>query len=179
MHKRLRILSALSLPLGFAGLLFLLWRGLYLQPDILPSTLIGKPLPAFRLVNLMAPTYPFTEQNLKGQVAILNIWASWCTVCQMEHPLLIEISQRYSIPIYGIAYKDKPAQISAFLQQLGNPFTMLGDDRNGEVSMDLGVYGTPETFIIDKHGKVVYRHVGLLDRTVLEKEILPLVQALQ
>jgi cytochrome c biogenesis protein CcmG/thiol:disulfide interchange protein DsbE len=179
MNKKLKSLAVL-VPLSiFIALLFFLWRGLYLQPEILPSTLIGKPLPAFHLSNLLDPDKPFTERNFKGQVILLNVWASWCSACEMEHAMLMRIKKDYGIPIYGIAYKDDPESTQLFLNTLGNPYTIIGNDSTGDVSMDLGVYGTPETFIVDKKGIIVYRHVGIINEQVWENEFLPLLQSLE
>jgi cytochrome c biogenesis protein CcmG, thiol:disulfide interchange protein DsbE len=176
MNKRLQLFVMLvPIPI-FITVLFFLWRGLALKPEILPSALLGKPVPAFHLTNILAPSYPFTEQSLKGQVTLVNVWASWCYACEMEHPMLMEIKNRYHIPIYGIDYKDDPVKTKTFLSELGNPYTVLGNDSTGDVAMDFGVYGTPETFIVDKQGMIIYRHVGVINRQVWEDELLPVIK---
>lgn len=173
-------LSLFFLPLTiFCVVLFFLWQGLSGQPELLPSPLIGKPVPAFHLTNLLAPAYPLTEQKLKGRVSLLNVWASWCSACEMEHPMLLEIKNNTHIPIYGILYKDEPRTAKAFLAENGNPYTGLGNDDKGEVAMDLGVYGTPETFIVDKQGIIVHRHVGIISQEVWENELLPIIKRLE
>lgn len=163
----------------FGGMFFLLWKSLYHKPEELPSPLIGKPVPAFHLINLYDPAHALTEQNLKGHVALLNVWASWCSACEMEHPLLLEIKKNYPYPIYGINYRDDPQQAKAFLDNMGNPYTAIGEDVTGEVGMDLGVYGTPETFIINKSGNIVYRHVGVITEDSWNTVILPLLKHLE
>ncbi len=178
MNKTWRLLMAVLPVLIFAGVLFFLWRGLSLKPEILPSALLGKPVPRFHLTDLMSPAYPLTEQNFKGQVTLLNVWASWCSSCEMEHAMLMEIKNAKAVAIYGIAYKDNPKNTEHFLALLGNPYSRLGNDESGEVAMEFGVYGTPETFIIDKKGLIVYRHVGVIDRQVWENELLPRIQRL-
>ena len=178
MNRKLQ-LAILSMPLAiFITVLFFLWRGLSLKPDILPSVLVGKAVPHFKLTNVLAPAYPFTEQSFKGKVTLLNVWASWCGACEMEHAMLMEIRNHYQIPIYGIDYKDDLERSKSFLAEKGNPYTMLGNDSTGEVAMDLGVYGTPETFIVDKEGQIAYRHVGVIDQRVWETELLPVIKSL-
>lgn len=179
MAKKFQLFIMLTSIIIFISLLFFLWRGLYMQPEILPSALIGKPTPHFHLNNLLNPTLSFTEQNLKGQVTLLHIWASWCSACEIEHPMLMEIKRKYNIPIYGITYKDNSQHIKHFLETLGNPYIMIGNDKTGEIAMDWGVYGTPETFIINKQGTIVYRQVGALHQQTWEHELLPLIHALQ
>ena len=173
-----RKLLALVPVLIFVAVLFYLWRGLSIIPEVRPSALLGKPAPHFHLQDLMSPAYPLTEQNFKGHVTLLNVWASWCYACELEHPMLMEIKKNYPIQIYGIAYKDEPQKVQSFLREYGNPYTRLGNDSRGEVAMDFGVYGTPETFLIDKKGTIVYRHVGAINQRVWEEELLPLIQRL-
>lgn len=173
-------LTMFLVPLAvFAAVLFLLWRGLELQPEIPPSPLIGKPLPHFHLSNMLAPSYPLTEEKIKGKVSLVNVFASWCSACEMEHPMMMAIMNQYQIPIYGIAYKDTPKNIKAFLAVNGNPYTAIGNDNRGEVAMELGVYGTPETFIVDKKGVIVHRHVGIISEQVWEDELLPIIKELK
>lgn len=180
MKKSTRKFLVLVVPIAiFATLLFFLWRGLHANPEVLPSTLVGESTPTFRLTNLMSPAFSFSEQDLKGHVTILNVWASWCHVCEMEHPVLMEIKKKYAVTINGINYRDDPDQARQFLTQLGNPYTAVGSDSTGYVAMDFGVYGTPETFIIDKNGRIVYRRVGMVTWSVWEDEMWPLIKKLQ
>jgi cytochrome c biogenesis protein CcmG, thiol:disulfide interchange protein DsbE len=169
----------LTLVLILAGVLFLLWKSLNNKPEELPSPLIGKPVPSFNLMNLYNPAHPLTEQNLKGRVALLNVWASWCSACEMEHPMLLEIQKNYPYPIYGINYRDEPQKAKAYLDNAGNPYTAVGEDVAGEVTMDLGVYGTPETFILDKNGNIVHRHIGVMTEESWNTEMLPILKSLE
>lgn len=161
-----------------SGMFFLLWKSLYNQPEVLPSPLVGKPVPAFHLANILDPANPFTEQDLKGHITLLNVWASWCSACEMEHPLLLEIKKNYPYLMYSINYKDDSQQAKAFLEAMGNPYTVAGNDQMGEVAMDLGVYGTPETFIVDKNGIIVYRHVGAITEEDWHTKMLPILKRL-
>ncbi len=166
----------ISLPaLVFITLIYFLWRGLALHPEVLPSALVGKPAPRFYLRDLLSER-PFTEQAFKGQLTIFHVWATWCSACEREHPFLMEIKNKYSIPIDGLVYKDKPQHIQGFLAEFGNPYDKIGDDAEGEVAMDFGVYGTPETFLLDQEGRIVYRHVGALNEEIWERGILPLIK---
>jgi cytochrome c biogenesis protein CcmG/thiol:disulfide interchange protein DsbE len=167
------------LGLVFLSLMFFLWKGLHNQPEILPSALLGEALPKFHVADLMQPQNPFTEQSFKGQVTLLNVWASWCGACQMEHPMLMEIKKHTRVKIYGLAYKDNPDTDLKMLAEMGNPYSALGNDATGEVSMDLGVYGTPETFLIKRQGENLYRHVGVIITQVWNREILPLIKRLE
>jgi cytochrome c biogenesis protein CcmG/thiol:disulfide interchange protein DsbE len=178
MSMQTRLLLACVPVLIFASLLFFLWRGLSLKPEILPSALLGKPAPSFQLTDLLSPAYPLTEQQFKGRVTVLTVWATWCYACEAEHPLLMKIKKQYPNLIYGLAYKDDPQMIQIFLKEQGNPYSRIGNDSRGDVAMDFGVYGTPETFILDKKGVIVYRHVGALSEQLWEEELLPLIQKL-
>lgn len=161
------------------ALLILLGRELlYANPNKITSSLVGETVPVFQLPTLLSSQKSFTNNDLIGQVSLLNIWATWCYACEIEAPFLMTIKKNYSLPIYGIAYRDKPTEINTWVKKYGNPYRLIGDDKNGEVAIDLGVYGTPETFIINKEGKIVYRHIGVLDQKVWNKVIYPLIQKL-
>ena len=121
----------------------------------------------------------FSNADLHGKISIVNLWASWCVPFRVEMPLLVELSETGAVPIFGINYKDAPEAARAFLDELGNPYTRIGADRNSRVSIDWGVYGLPETFVIDAEGRIAYKHVGAFDRRALEEEILPIVRRLQ
>ncbi len=158
-------------------LLSILWRELfYAKPHELPSVLIGETLPNFSLPTLFTPTKTLDSKNLIGHVSLLNVFASWCYACQLEQPFLIQISEQYHVPIYGINYKDKPDEAKQWLRQFGNPYSLIGLDKEGNTGIDLGVYGTPETFVISREGKIVYRHVGVINQQVWDDVLYPLVK---
>ncbi|WP_028464229.1 DsbE family thiol:disulfide interchange protein [Nisaea denitrificans] len=168
------------IPLAIAALLFAaLYWGLWNKDDRLPSTLIGRSVPDFALPPIEGRDNGLSSEDLRGQVSIVNVWASWCVPCRVEMPLLVELAQTGTVPIHGINYKDAPDAALGFLAELGDPYTRTGADRNGRVSIDWGVYGLPETFVIDGEGRIAYKHVGAFDRRALEDEILPVVRRLQ
>jgi cytochrome c biogenesis protein CcmG/thiol:disulfide interchange protein DsbE len=147
------------------------------DPHTLPSAMIDKPVPAFDLASLKEGE-DFARSEIAGQVVLVNFFASWCVPCRSEHPVLMRISEQEHVPLYGIAYKDRPADAAHFLDQLGNPYRRIGLDREGRVGIDFGVYGVPETYVIDKAGRIRLRHVGPLTAEALENELLPLVKEL-
>jgi cytochrome c biogenesis protein CcmG/thiol:disulfide interchange protein DsbE len=147
------------------------------DPHLLPSALIDKPAPAFDLAALGGGP-ALARDALKGQVVLVNFFASWCVPCRVEQPLLMRIAEEEHLPLYGIAYKDKPENTAAFLKQLGDPYRAVGLDREGRTGIDFGVYGVPETYVIDKTGRIRYRHVGPLTAEVLDQQLLPLVKKL-
>ena len=168
------------LPLGiFVVLVIFLGRGLSLDPREVPSPLIGKPAPAFSLAQLDNPAQMIGTEQLRGQVWILNVWASWCVACRDEHPVLVEFSKTGVVPIYGLNYKDKREPAMNWLQQLGNPYTASIFDETGRVGIDFGVYGVPETFVIDKQGVIRYKKTGPVTPETIQSTILPLVKKLQ
>jgi cytochrome c biogenesis protein CcmG/thiol:disulfide interchange protein DsbE len=170
----------LLIPLAVFGVLFaFLLAGLGLNPREVPSPLIGKPAPAFDLVRLHQPERKLGTHDLKGQVWLLNVWASWCVSCRVEHPVLVELAKSKLVPIVGLNYKDKRDEGIAWLKQWGNPYDVSVVDGDGRVGIDWGVYGVPETFVVDKAGVVRYKHIGPVDAAALEKKILPLVRELQ
>ena len=167
------------LPLGiFIVLVVFLAIGLNRDPREVPSPLIDKPAPDFSLTRLDAPEQQLSLQDLKGQVWLLNVWASWCVACRVEHPLLVELSGTGAVPIIGLNYKDKRDDALGWLAKFGNPYVTSLSDTEGLVGIDYGVYGVPETFVIDKQGQVRFKHVGALTAEVMQREILPLVKAL-
>jgi len=168
------------LPLAFfIGLLVFLGAGLRGNPRELPSALIDKPAPDFRLATLAAPERRLGSQDLRGQVWMLNVWASWCTACRIEHPLLVAFAKTNTLPVYGLNYKDAPADALRWLASFGDPYQHSFTDRDGRVGMDFGVYGAPETFIIDQAGVIRFKHVGPLTPEVLQDQVLPLVRRLR
>ena len=165
--------------LALAGLfLFAIFGG---DPSELPSALVGKPVPDFELPAIPNVDVPgFSDEDLKqGQVTVVNVWSSWCVPCRVEMPLLNELAARDEVAIFGINYKDSPEGALGFLAELGDPYTRIGADRNGRVSIDWGVYGLPETFVIDAEGRIAYKHIGPFNRRSLEEDILPVVRRLQ
>ncbi len=162
----------------FVVMLAFLVVGLSLKPHEIPSPLIDKPAPAFSLPTLDAPQQNLSAQDLRGKVWILNVWASWCVACRIEHPLLVEFSKTGVVPIYGLNYKDKREDAIAWLNKFGNPYTRSLSDSEGLVGIDFGVYGVPETFVIDKNGIIRLKQIGPVTPEVLRDEILPLVRKL-
>jgi len=156
-----------------------LFVGLGLNPRELPSPLIDKPAPEFTLPQLYAPDKQLSLQDMKGKVWLFNVWASWCTACEQEHPLFMDLSRRNIVPIYGMDYKDKPEDGKAWLRRHGNPYTLIVSDAEGRVGIDYGVYGVPETFLIDKQGIIRYKHIGVVKKSDLDEKILPMVKELQ
>lgn len=170
----------LLLPLAVFGLVgaAFFW-GLLNNNSPLPSPLIGKPVPEFTLPPIEGRDDGLSSADLRGQVSLVNVWASWCVPCRAENPLMVELSKTGEVPIYGINYKDKAGEALAFLDELGDPFTRIGADLSGRVAIDWGVYGIPETFVIDAAGRVAYKHVGPFNRQILKEDILPVVRKLQ
>ena len=169
-----------SLPLAiFLVVLGFLFVGLFRDPREVPSPLIGKPAPAFSLAQLHRPERTLTTQDMRGQVWLLNVWASWCVSCKVEHPLLVDLAKANVVPVIGLAYKDKPEDGLAWLAANGDPYRLSIVDRDGRVGIDFGVYGVPETFVIDKSGVIRYKQIGPLTADALRQTILPLVRELQ
>jgi len=167
-------------PLGvFVLLVAVLAVGLTLNPREVPSPLINKPVPAFRLAQLHQPGLTFSQKDMAGQVWILNVWASWCVACRDEHPLLVELAKSRIVPIVGLNYKDQPEAGKSWLKQFGDPFVLSVNDPDGRVGIDFGVYGVPETFVIDRRGVIRYKQIGAITRQALEEKILPLIRELQ
>lgn len=179
MSPRLRLTLILSLPLGiFLILLWFLWQGLGRDPTLLPSALINQPLPPFTAVTLNDPKQTVTPADLKGKTGLLNVWATWCPSCQAEHEMLRKLADQ-GIAIYGVNYKDDPAKALNWLKNLGNPYRFNINDEAGQLGIDLGVYGAPETFLLDKQGVIRHRHVGVLDDQVWEKDFLPRIRMIE
>jgi len=174
-----RIVFFLVPLVGFLVLAAFLLRGLWLNPREVPSPLIGKPAPVFEKAKLAQPTEMFSSKSMAGQVWILNVWASWCTPCRVEHPLMNELASRKIVPIIGMNYKDAPDNARKWLADLGDPYTTIFIDHDGKLGIDFGVYGVPETFIIDKQGIIRYKHIGPVTPEAMQQKIVPLVQELQ
>lgn len=166
-------------PLGiFIVLVVFLGIGLNLNPREVPSPKIDKPAPAFQVPQLHEADKTISQQDMLGKVWLFNVWASWCVSCRAEHPVLVELSKRNVVPIVGLNYKDGRDEGKQWLQQFGDPYVMSAFDADGRVGIDYGVYGVPETFVIDKTGTIRYKHIGPLTQEAVETKVLPLVQEL-
>lgn len=173
MASRLKLFVPL---LAFAVLSIFLFRGLWLDPREMPSALVGRPVPAFSLPRL-GEAGLVSEADLAGQVGLLNVWATWCPSCRVEHPYLVQLAGR-GIPVYGLNYKDEDAAALQWLEELGDPYRFSIADREGTLGLDLGVYGAPETYLVDAAGVIQYRHVGVVDETVWQTILEPLYRQL-
>lgn len=163
----------------FAFLASILWRGLSLDPRQLPSALLNKPAPLFSLPDLKNPQLRFNNQDLLGHVSLINVWASWCLTCREEHAVLMNIAKSHRVIIYGINYKDQHDAATSWLNQLGNPYQSIGFDISGRAGMDWGVYGTPETYIIDTHGIIRYKQIGPITEQIWQVRLLPIIEQLE
>ena len=173
-------MNKLFIPLGlFVVVGAFLYAGLWRNPREVPSPLIDRPAPVFSLAQLHEPARTFGPADMKGQVWLLNVWASWCVACRTEHPLLVELGKTKIVPIVGLNYKDKPEEATAWLAKLGDPYAFSVMDRDGRVGIDFGVYGVPETFVIDQSGTIRFKHIGPVTVDALERKIIPLVRKLQ
>jgi len=167
------------IPLAiFIAMLVFLGVGLKLDPHEVPSPLIDKPAPLFRLQTLDTPARLMTTQDMRGQVWLLNVWASWCSGCREEHPVLVEFAKTRAVPIVGLDYKDQPDDARRWLANFGNPYVASVSDPDGRTGIEFGVYGVPETFVIDKAGIIRYKQIGPITPEVLRDTILPLVKKL-
>jgi cytochrome c biogenesis protein CcmG/thiol:disulfide interchange protein DsbE len=164
--------------MAFLVMVVFLGIGLKLDPHEVPSPLINKPAPAFTLPQLHEPQKTFSPADMKGKVWLLNVWASWCVSCRQEHVYLTEFARDGSINLMGLNYKDEPAAAMQWLERLGNPYKISISDIDGMAGLDWGVYGVPETFIIDKKGIVRHKQTGPVDPTILQTIIMPLIEQL-
>ncbi len=163
----------------FAGLVMLLLYGLQNDPGIVPSPFIDMPVPDFEVSQLHDPQSVFSSSDLEGDVVLLNVWATWCIPCRDEHPILVDLAKSSDVTIYGLNYKDNRENAIHWLEQLGNPYEKVLFDNHGIVGIDLGVYGVPETFIVDGQGIIKYKHIGQITRESLNETILPLINTLK
>jgi cytochrome c biogenesis protein CcmG/thiol:disulfide interchange protein DsbE len=173
---KVKFLVPLILFVVLAGFLV---AGLRRDPSVIPSPLVNKPAPAFRLAQLIAPEQAFAPADMKGQVWMLNVWASWCVACRVEHPLLVQLARAKVVPVIGLDYKDKRPDALGFLARHGDPYNLSAFDGDGRVGIDYGVYGVPETFVIDKQGVIRHKQIGPITAEALEKTILPLIEKLK
>lgn len=165
--------------LAFIGLVIAFALGLTRDPSLVPSALIGKPVPQFSLSPVKGRTLGLASDDLKGEVSLVNVFASWCVACRYEHPFFMQLKAQGVVPIHGINYKDKPDDAAEWLDTMGDPYTRTGADLDGRVSIDWGVYGVPETFVVDRKGRIAYKQIGPIDREALDQTILPLVERLR
>ncbi len=165
-------LAVFALLVGFLGV------GLTLKPQEIPSALIGKPAPAFQLARVDDQAKLFKPQDMRGQVWLLNVWASWCGPCRIEHPVLVSLAGEKAARIVGLNYTDKRDDSLKWLADQGNPYALSAFDGDGRIGIEYGVYGVPETFVIDKQGTIRYKHVGPLTQAVVRERLLPLIREL-
>ena len=163
----------------FVVLVVFLAVGLNRDPHEVPSPLIGKAAPHFALPQLADPSKSFSPESMKGQAWVLNVWASWCVACREEHPVLVELGKLNVAPIIGLDYKDKRDDALAMLARQGNPYVLSVSDANGRVGIDYGVYGVPETYVIDKEGIIRFKHIGPITMDLLNQKMIPLLGQLK
>ena len=163
----------------FAVIGVFLGIGLTLDPRLVPSPLIGKPVPQFKLPPVQGRTLGLATEDLRGEVSVVNVFASWCVACRDEHPLWMELGRQRVLPIHGLNYKDRPEDAARWLSELGDPYTRTGADRDGRVGIDWGVYGVPETFVVDRQGVIRDKIIGAITRKSVDERLLPLVRKLQ
>jgi cytochrome c biogenesis protein CcmG/thiol:disulfide interchange protein DsbE len=176
--RRSRALFLLPLA-GFIGLAVALTMGLEHDLRLVPSPLIGKPAPVFDLPAVKGRTLGLSSSDLQGEVSLVNVFASWCVACREEHPLLMRLKAQETVPIHGLNYKDQPDDAARWLDTMGDPYTRIGADIDGHVAIDWGVYGVPETFIVDRQGRIAHKQIGAITPEILDQTILPLIARLQ
>ncbi len=163
----------------FVAIFIVLWRGLNLHPNQIPSPLIDKPAPAFSLPDLFNNKKNVTNQDFLGHVTLVNVWATWCVACAEEHNALLQLAKNESIFFVGLNYKDDPVAAKKWLKQYGNPYQIVAIDQSGSAAIDWGVYGTPETFVLDKKGIIRYKQIGPIDTESWENILKPLINKLR
>ncbi len=163
----------------FAALAILLGIGLTLNPREVQSPLIGKPVPEFVLPPVKGRTLGLSSTDLKREVSLVNVFASWCAACKDEHPVFLQLQRERFVPVHGLNYKDRPEDAARWLDTFGDPYTRTGADLDGRVAIDWGVYGVPETFVVDRSGRIAYKHIGPITPDVLEKRLRPLIAGLR
>ena len=163
----------------FVAFVLLLMSGIGKNPRLIPSPLIGKPAPEFALPSLHQPDRVIRKQDLLGQYYLLNVWGSWCPSCRVEHPMVTEVARSGIIPVYGLNWKDEPENAKAWLQRFGDPYRDVLVDYEGRTAIDFGVYGAPESFIIDQKGIIRHKVVGEITPQVVQNELLPLVRKIE
>ena len=176
--RRFRPLFLVPL-VAFAGLMLAFGIGLNRDPSKVPSVLIGKPVPEFSLAPVKGRTLGLSTTDLRGEVSLVNVFASWCVACREEHPVLMRMREQGVLPTHGLNYKDKPDDAARWLDKMGDPYTRTGADLDGRVAIDWGVYGVPETYLIDREGRIAFKLIGAITPEVLEQTILPLAANLR
>ncbi|MFK7794283.1 MAG: DsbE family thiol:disulfide interchange protein [Gammaproteobacteria bacterium] len=169
----IRFLIPAFLFLVLTGFLFV---GLYKDPSLIPSPLIGKPIPTFATSTLRDPNKVITDKDIQGDYALINVWATWCAACKQEHSALVYLAKKLQVPIYGLNYKDDRAAALDWLQQYGDPYVVNIFDENGRIGIDFGVYGAPETFLVDSDGIIHHKLVGVMTPDVWENQFVPKIQ---
>ena len=164
---------------AFAGVAIVFAIGLNRDPSVVPSALIGKPVPSFALPPVKGRTLGLTTADMKGDVSLVNVFASWCVECRAEHPLFMRLARERTVPLHGLNYKDKPDDAAHWLDTMGDPYARTGADLDGRVAIDFGVYGVPETFVIDREGRIAFKQIGPITPKILDETILPLVERLR
>ena len=168
------------IPLALFGVLVVfLAVGLRLDPHEVPSPLVNKPAPAFTVAQLEQPEQQFSAADMKGKVWLFNVWASWCVACRQEHPVLMDFARQQLVPIVGLDYKDQRKDALGVLKRSGSPDDVVAFDADGRVGIDYGVYGVPESYVIDKAGVIRYKHIGPITAEAMEKTIIPLINELK
>ncbi|MFQ5985051.1 MAG: DsbE family thiol:disulfide interchange protein [Alphaproteobacteria bacterium] len=165
--------------LVFAAVAAALGIGVTIDSQVIPSVLIGKSAPRFDLPPVKGRELGLSSEDLKGKVSLVNVFASWCVACRVEHPLFMEVSRKGLVPIHGLNYKDQPEDAARWLDKLGDPYTRTGADRDGRVGIDWGVYGVPETFVVDQEGRIAHKHIGPVTPEAWRQTILPLIEKLR
>ncbi len=177
--SRLKLFLPLVIFVALAMLFLVVLRDEDYDPNALPSALIDKSMPSFQLPELLNDQRQLTEADFIGEVALVNVWATWCVTCRVEHPYLIRLTKEEKLPIYGINYKDESPEAKRWLRALGNPYRFNVVDADGRLGLDLGVYGAPETYVLDKKGVIRYKHVGAIDESVWQNQLNALVTQLR
>lgn len=175
MPQRLKLFIPLLI---FALLGAVFWVSLRMDTSVRPSALVGKPVPVFDLPTVLEPERQVTQDIFLGQVSLLNVWATWCVACYVEHPFLVDLADREGVTIYGVNYRDDVVEAREWLRELHDPYVLSVVDANGRLGIDLGVYGAPETYVVDAQGVIRYRHVGVVDERVWQDTLQPLVEQL-
>jgi cytochrome c biogenesis protein CcmG/thiol:disulfide interchange protein DsbE len=161
------------------GLIGIFWYGLHSDPSRVPSPLIDKPVPRFSLPTLEKTGTKFTNRQFLGHVSLLNVWAAWCVSCRVEHPTLLKFAARHDVPLYGLDYRDNRSKALAWLKKAGDPYDKIAFDAKGRVAINWGVYGAPETYLIDAHGIIRHKYIGPLTTQKIKKDLLPRIAKLR
>ena len=175
---RQRLLFVTPIATFLLVVLALAW-GMTRDPSVVPSPLIGRSVPEFKLPPVQGRSLGLSSSDLRSEVSLVNVFASWCTSCRLEHPVFMRLNEEGVVPVHGINYKDRPEDAAKWLNELGDPYTRTGADLDGRVSIEWGVYGVPETFVIDREGRIVFKQVGPVTPEIYQETIAPLLQELR